>query len=126
MAAQGHKAGSHHRFLDYRPGDAITDRRITEFVLILAALFLLDIITTQIILWLGGFEMNPAMAGIVTSPPMHLAIKAATLLLIILVSLFAETKVKGSSIAFYSVIIILYMFVIVNNTFALIPHIIGF
>ena len=102
------------------------DRRITEFSFILAVLFLLDIITTQVILWLGGIEMNPAMSGFVQDPLLHLAVKAATLLLIILVSLFAETKVKGSSIGFYCVIIVLYIFVLVNNVFVLIPHTAGF
>ena len=126
MAAQGHKTGSHHGFLDYHPADATINQRITEFSLILATLFLLDILTTHLILWLGGIELNPAMSGIVMSPLVHLAIKAGTLLLIIIVSLVAEKKVKGSAIAFYCVIITFYVFVIVNNTFVLIPRIAGF
>jgi hypothetical protein len=126
MAAPGHQFGSHYGYPDYRLVDGTIDRRITGFVLILAALFLLDIFTTQLILWLGGIELNPAMSGIVMSPLVHLAIKASTLLLIIIVSLVAENKVKGSAIVFYCVIITFYVFVIVNNTFVLIPRITGF
>ena len=125
MAAQEYPRGTLLGYLDYRPVDDITNRRITKFSLILAALFLLDILTTQIILWLGGIELNPAMAGIVTSPLLHFAIKAGTLILIILVSLVAEMQVRRSSIAFYCILITLYLFVIVNNTFVLIPQIVG-
>lgn len=125
MAALEHRSGSPRRYLDYRPVDPTIDRRTTEFSLILAALFLLDIITIQLIFRLGGIELNPAMAGIVTSPLVYIAIKAGTLLLIIAVALIAEKKVNGSSVAFYCVIITLYLFVIVNNTFVLILHIVG-
>ena len=125
MAAQEHRSGIPFGYLDYRPADDATNRRITEFSLILAALFLLDILTTQSILRLGGIELNPAMAAVVTSPLMHFAIKAGILLLIILVSLIAEMRVRGSSIAFYCILITLYLFIIVSNTFMLIPHIVG-
>jgi hypothetical protein len=125
MAAQEYPPGTLLGYLDYRPVDDTTNRRITEFSLILAALFLLDILTTQLILWLGGIELNPAMAGIVTSPLVHLVIKAGTLFLITLVSLVAETRVRGSSITFYCILITFYLFVIVNNAFVLIPHIVG-
>ncbi|MDP2797491.1 MAG: DUF5658 family protein [Methanoregula sp.] len=125
MAVQAHPPGTLLGYLDYCPVDDTTNRWITEFSLILAALFLLDILTTQLILWLGGIELNPAMAGIVTSPFVHLVIKAGTLFLIIHVSLVAETRVRGSSMAFYCVLITLYLFVIVNNSFVLIPHIVG-
>ncbi|MDP3563691.1 MAG: DUF5658 family protein [Methanoregula sp.] len=125
MAAQEYRWGTLQEYLDYRPVDDTTHRRITEFSLILAALFLLDILTTELILWLGGIELNPAMVGIVTSPLVHLTIKACTLILIILVSLVAETRVRGSSMAFYCILITLYLFVIVNNAFVLIPHIVG-
>jgi hypothetical protein len=125
MAVLDHRSGFPGGYLNYRSADPTIDRRTTKFSLTLATLFLLDIITTQFILWLGGIELNPAMAGLVTSPFVHIAIKAGTLLLIILVALIAERKVKGSSIAFYCVINTLYLFVIVNNTFVLIPHIVG-
>jgi hypothetical protein len=124
MAALEHRSGSLGGDLVYWPANAAIDRRITEFALILTGLFFLDIVTTHIILRLGGIELNPAMAGVVTSPPVHIAIKTGTLLLVIIVSLIAESRVKGSAIAFYCVLITLYLFVIVNNTFVLIPHIV--
>jgi hypothetical protein len=102
------------------------DRRIADFSLILAALFILDIVTTHLILWLGGMELNPVMAGIVTSPLAHACIKAATLLLIVLVSLIAEANVRGSTIGFYAAIIALYLLVLVNNTLVLVPRVAGF
>lgn len=50
MAAQEYRWGALRGYLDYRPVDDTTNRRITEFSLILAALFLFDILTTQLIL----------------------------------------------------------------------------
>lgn len=125
MAVQAHRPGIMAGFPGYLLADDATGRRIAEFSLILAVLFLLDIVTTQVILRLGGSELNPAMAGIVASPLVHLAIKAGTLLLIIIVSLIAEREVRGSAVIFYSVLITLYIFIIVNNAFVLIPHVVG-
>lgn len=125
MAVQEYSPESLQGYLHYRPVDETTHRQITEYSLILAALFLLDILTTQLILWLGGIELNPAMNGMVENPLIHFAIKAVTLSLIIFVSLVAETRIRGSSIAFYGILITLYLFVIINNAFVLIPHIVG-
>ena len=122
MAAAEHS----NRFPGYHGIDAGTDRKIREFVFILAGLFVLDIITTHLILWLGGIELNPVMAGVVASPLVHLAIKAGTLLLIIIVSIIAEREVRGSSVGFYCILVTLYVFIIINNTFVLIPHVAGF
>lgn len=122
MAAEHHLQGTLLGYLDYRSVDNTTNRRIKEFSLILAALFLLDILTTQVILWLGGIELNPLMAGVVTSPAIHIAIKSAILLLIIVVSLIAEKEVRGSSVIFYCVLITLYIFVFVNNVFVMLPQ----
>lgn len=110
-------------FPDFRQADDGTSRRIMEFLQILGILFLLDIVTTEIILALGGVELNPLMAGIVANPALHLGVKAAILLVILLVSLVAEQRVKGSCTAFYCVLIVLYMFVVVNNAFVIIPWI---
>ncbi|NLD57225.1 MAG: hypothetical protein GX651_03720, partial [Methanomicrobiales archaeon] len=125
MAAQVQQAGTPAANFTLLPGTVHFDRRIADFALILAALFTLDIITTHVILWLGGIELNPYMAGIVTAPLAHAGVKMATLLLIVTVSIIAETNVKGSTIGFYAVIIILYLLILVNNTIALVPHIAG-
>ena len=42
---------------------------------ILGSLFILDILSTEIILRFGGMEQNPAMTGIVQWPFLHLAVK---------------------------------------------------
>jgi len=110
-------------YLEYCPLEDGTFRRIVELLLILGTLFLLDIVTTQIILRMGGVELNPLMAGIVANPVLHLGIKAAILLLIFPVSLIAEQRVKGSSAVFYCVLITLYIFVVVNNAFVILPRI---
>jgi len=69
--------------------------------------------------------MNPAMSGIVANPLLHLIIKAGTLLLFILVSLIVETRVPRSGSTFCCILITLCLFVIVSNTFLLIPHFVG-
>ena len=94
---------------------------IREFALILGGLFFLDILTTQVVLWMGGVELNPLMTGIVSEPVLHTGIKVAILIMILVVSVIAERQVKGSSTVFYCILITLYLFVIVNNIFVILP-----
>lgn len=110
-------------FPEYRPLDDKTSRRIVELLLILGTLFMLDIVTTQIIFMWGGVELNPIMAGIVANPALHVAIKTLILLMILPVSLIAEQRVKNSGTFFYCILITLYIFVVVNNVFVILPHI---
>lgn len=100
-------------------------RRFLEFVLILASLFLLDIVTTEIIILMGGVELNPFMIAVVASPPVHLALKAAILAVIVIVALVAERQVKGSGVLFYCMLITMYIFVVVNNVFVILPQVLG-
>lgn len=101
--------------------DERTIRRILLLMAPLAILFLLDIVTTQVILWMGGIELNPFMAGIVAILPLHLAVKALLLLLILGVSLVAEQRVQGSGTIFCAVLIALYGSVVLNNLLVLLP-----
>ena len=126
MPAQNAEPGILLGRFPHRPVDDTTDRQIAELSVLLGMLFLLDIVTTEIILRLGGAELNPAMAGIVASPFVHLAIKAVVLLIIVRISHIAEKTIKGSAIGFYCIVITLYLFVIVNNIFTLIPWAAGF
>lgn len=126
MGALTRDPDSAFRFAGYRKGDLPIDRKFTGFPLMLGMLFLLDISMTELIIRLGGIELNPAMAGIVANPLLHVAVKACTLLLIIIVALVAETRVKGSAISFYCIIITIYLFVIINNAFVLVPQVVGF
>ena len=110
-------------FPGYRLIDHETIRRSVELLLILSTLFLLDVVTTQIILRMGGVELNPLMAGIVANPVLHLGIKAAILLVIIPVSLIAEQRVRGSGAIFYCILILLYIVVVFNNLSFILPRI---
>ena len=109
-------------FLDYRPIDGKTLSRIGECLLILGTLFLLDIMTTRIIIRNGGVELNPVMAGIASNTALHVVIKATILLLVFPVSLIAEQRVKGSSIFLYFVLITIYIFVVINNILIIFPR----
>jgi hypothetical protein len=104
------------------PLDTVRSRQIVEFTLILGSLFLLDIGTTQIILWMGGVELNPLMTGIVTIPTLHLALKSAILLAAALVAVLGERYVRGSSVYLYCILIPLYIFIVVNNFFVILPQ----
>ena len=93
--------------------------------LVLADLFLLDVLTTQLILGMGGIELNPVMTGIVTTPALHVLLKIGIVLCIIPVALNAEARIKGSGMALYATLIVMYTIVVLNNTSVLIPRIIG-
>jgi hypothetical protein len=103
--------------------DDSRSRRIVLCTLILAGLLLLDILSTDLILRLGGAELNPLMAGIVTNPALHIAIKSALLLLALWVSLTAEVRVRGSGAALYGVLIALYLAIAVNNIGIILPRV---
>jgi|WetSurMetagenome_2_1015567.scaffolds.fasta_scaffold07111_2 hypothetical protein len=107
----------------YRPLDPGTVCQCIVLLFILGTLFLLDIVTTQIILHMGGIELNPFMAGIVNYPAFHLVIKALLFLVIIPVSLVAEQRLQGLGIGFYCALILLYTVVILNNLIVIMPRI---
>jgi hypothetical protein len=106
----------------YRLDDG-RSRRIMTFTLVLAGLLLLDILTTQLILRMGGAELNPLMTGIVTMPALHIAIKSALLLLALYVSLTAEVRVRGSGTVLYGMLIALYLVIVCNNIGVILPHV---
>jgi len=107
----------------HRLQDPKTVRLSVELLLILSILFLLDVVTTQIVLIRGGVELNPLMARIVAHPALHLGIKTAILLIIFPVSLIAERRVRGSAIFLYFVLIVLYIAVDINNLSVILPQI---
>lgn len=109
-------------FMEYPPLDDRTVFCMIELLFILGTLFLLDIVTTQMILRMGGAELNPFMTGIVGNPALHLGLKATVLLLIFSASLIAEQRVKGSSVGFYGTLILLYSVVVLNNILFIIPQ----
>lgn len=82
---------------------------------LVAALLFWDVITTSLILGLGGYEMNPVMVQIVKDPYIHLAFKILFAFSIVLISINAERKVALSGSAFLCSVIVLYGVVIWNN-----------
>jgi len=98
--------------------------QILIFTSILAFLFLLDITTTQVILGMGGVELNPLMAGMVTFPVLHIILKCGILIMVIPVALIAEERVRGAGIALYAVLIVMYTVVNINNFSVLLPHLV--
>ncbi|MDD1687330.1 DUF5658 family protein [Methanoregula sp.] len=105
------------------PLDGKRYQHFVVFAFILAGLFLLDILTTQFILWMGGVELNPVMALVVSNPVLHLAVKGAILLVIVSVAFVAEKYVRDSSVFFYCILITMYLFVITNNLFVILPRV---
>lgn len=110
-------------FTDTVLQDSGSSTAIRIFLLILGILFLLDILTTQVILRMGGIELNPFMAGIVSHPVLHSILKIIILLVIFRVSFIAESRVKGSSIFFYCTLILMYIFVVFHNLVFILPRV---
>jgi hypothetical protein len=107
-----------------RPAADTADlRRLLDLGFILGTLFLLDILTTELILIWGGVELNPLMVPIVANPFVHTGVKAAILLGIVIVSLVAEKEIRGSGVLIYCTLIPMYIFVIVNNVFVILPKV---
>jgi len=123
MPAAGNMQGAGLAAPGFAYPDTARARQIAIFTLILGSLFLLDIGTTHFILWMGGVELNPLMAGIVTNPALHLALKSTILVAAALVALLSERYVRGSGGMLYAVLITLYIFIVVNNLFVLLPRI---
>lgn len=82
----------------------------------LSVLFSLDVITTSIILKLGGVELNGAMAPVVTSMPLHALLKWAVIIFIVAVARWCDGKVRNAGLLMVAIVIIWYGIVIFNNT----------
>jgi hypothetical protein len=91
---------------------------ITFFItiIILGVLLNLDVLTTSLVIRLGGYEMNPLMAGLVGAPIVHLFVKWLILVFVVLVACFSDKAIKGSGICLMCLIIIWYSVVVANNT----------
>jgi hypothetical protein len=124
MAAEGTARAGNWAF----PKMGGTERAVSGwfilFSFVLAVLFMIDILSTQIILGMGGVELNPVMAGIVTLPLLHVLLKCGILMLVIPVALIAEARVRGSGMALYATLIAMYTVVIINNAAVLLSPII--
>jgi len=117
------RAGTRNLPVHGRYGE-LTLLQVLLFTGVLAFLFLLDVTTTQAILGMGGVELNPFMAGVVAVPLLHVILKCGILLLVIPIALIAESKVRGSGVALYAILIVMYTAVTFNNVTVLLPHIV--
>ena len=97
----------------------ISLRQHKIFSSILAALFIIDILTTEQVLSLGCGEINPFMIWVTSSMILHAAIKALLIALVIAVAYVSDERVPRSGIALYGILILMYCGVIVNNICAL-------
>lgn len=84
-------------------------------VLAIWVLFILDILSTFIILEAGGIEKNILMSFIVQWPLLHTMVKIFVLILIAFATGFCNRKIKNSGTFLVSAIIAVYVFVITNN-----------
>ncbi|MFA5003537.1 MAG: DUF5658 family protein [Methanolinea sp.] len=89
-------------------------------VVMIYILFALDVVTTDQILSMGGYEINTLMAYVVQFPLLHLVLKGLVLLFIASVAVWSEEKVRYSGISTLLVVICWYGFVIANNVTVLI------
>ncbi|HQA80855.1 MAG TPA: DUF5658 family protein [Methanoregulaceae archaeon] len=88
-------------------------------IIILGVLLNLDVLTTSLVISLGGYEMNPLMAGVVGVPMIHLFVKWLVLIFVVLVATFSDRIMNGTGICVMCVIIGWYSLVVANNTLTL-------
>ncbi|MDD2473512.1 MAG: DUF5658 family protein [Methanoculleus sp.] len=110
-------------------GSAWRNRRFRSLHLplfvILAVLLLLDVVTTTGILLLGGMELNPLMAGIVPSVPLHIGVKALFFAGMFLWVKWWDVRVCHAGVTALAVLCTWFTFVVVHNVGSLIPHLSG-
>lgn len=82
----------------------------------LAALFILDVCTTEFILMNGGQEMNAVMVGVATtSSALHLLVKGFVLAMIITTIYYANRVIKHAGTMALVILIGWYIAVICHN-----------
>ena len=82
----------------------------------LAALFILDVCTTEFILMNGGQEMNAVMVGVATtSSALHLLVKGFVLAMIITTIYYANRVIKHAGTMALVILIGWYIAVVCHN-----------
>jgi len=79
----------------------------------------LDVLTTSLILSHGGFEMNPVMISIVSSPLLHILLKWCVVAFIAGMAAVADRMIPRAGILMLGVIILWYAFVVSHNIMVL-------
>lgn len=94
--------------------DPATNHRIYLFTLF-AMLLLLDVVTTTRILLIGGVEFNPLMAGVVSSVPLHIGVKALFFAAMALWARWWDVRIRQGGITVLTVLCTWFTFVVVHN-----------
>ncbi|HIH27791.1 MAG TPA: hypothetical protein HA256_07490 [Methanoregulaceae archaeon] len=96
----------------------VNNENLVEFLalVILGVLLILDVLTTSLVLSVGGYETNVLMEGIVTIPVVHLFLKWLFLVFVVIAARFCDWMVQGTGLYIMCVIIGWYSLVIANNT----------
>lgn len=79
----------------------------------------LDVLTTSLILSHGGFEMNPVMISVVSTPLLHILLKWCVVAFIAGVAAIADRMIPRAGILILGVIILWYTFVVSHNIMVL-------
>lgn len=85
------------------------------------ALFMMDVITTGVILSAGGYEMNAIMRPFAASPALHTTLKMAVLGLIAAVAYFSDKLTNSYGTVTVTVISAWYILVVSHNIIQMIP-----
>jgi len=83
--------------------------------ILLSVLFGLDVVTTSLVLFMGGYEQNTVMAVVVHYPAIHLAIKGIALIAIAFITQYGDQVTHGKGLVILGPVLLFYAFVIVNN-----------
>ncbi|HZD43824.1 MAG TPA: DUF5658 family protein [Methanomicrobiales archaeon] len=94
-------------------------RRLPLFGCILGFFMWLDVITTEVAVRSGLSEHNPFMEVVVGSPVLHLLVKTAVLVLIVLIAGRCERTVPTSGTYLITILTGFYLAVLVNNLYFL-------
>jgi hypothetical protein len=82
---------------------------------LLGGLMCFDVISTTLILSLGGVELNPIMAFVVGNPLLHLGLKIFVAGVFVWIAAIGQKKVKGAGYALLCAPVLFYVVVAVNN-----------
>jgi len=91
-----------------------TNQRIYLFTLF-SMLLLLDVVTTTRILLIGGVELNPLMAGVVSSVPLHIGVKALFFAAMVLWARWWDVRIRHGGVTVLTVLCTWFTFVVVHN-----------
>jgi len=89
-------------------------------ILMLWALFMMDVITTEIILSFGGHEINTVMQSIVGYPLLHIVLKMAVLAMLAAVAYLSDRLTNKYGTIAIMAVSAWYIFVVAHNVIQMI------